>query len=153
MYSAPYFPIGISLLISAGLLGCSALGIQKGLGLWSLAVAIPSSVFLSLTLEWAIVTSNEVQVPTWIQTLAVVRTSLVISLLLLAIWLTPFGRRSSAAALSTLLAGASAALAVVIISPTLGSIQIFLWPVSVAACLCLVGAALFIAKAGLTRIG
>ena len=79
MFSAPYFPIGLSLIAMAGLLICSTVSLRRGLQLWTVPVTLVTSVMLLLVLIWATDGSRTVEVSIWSTTLPIVRVALLTS--------------------------------------------------------------------------
>src|SRR6266571_2389685 len=82
MYSAPFLPIGVSLLAVAGLLACSTVGLRAGLRFWIFPTSLAVSVLLVLVLMWSIYDSQQVLVSTWTITIPIVTICLVTSVIL-----------------------------------------------------------------------
>jgi hypothetical protein len=80
MFSAPYFPIGLSLIAMAGLLTCSTVSLRTGLQLWTVPVTLVTSVMLLFVLIWATDGSETIEVPIWSTTLPIVRVALLTSI-------------------------------------------------------------------------
>lgn len=114
LYSAPYLPIGVSILAVAGLLICSTLGLRTGLQFWTLPVFLSTTVLLVLILIWSTNGSQAAFVDAWTTTLAVVRLCLVTSVLVSILAVTPIGRKRLGASLSTVACGTAIVLCLAI---------------------------------------
>jgi len=73
MFSAPYFPIGLSFIAMAA-------SLRTGLQLWTIPVTLVTSVMLLLVLIWATDGSQKIEVSIWSTTLPIVRVALLTSI-------------------------------------------------------------------------
>jgi hypothetical protein len=144
MYSAPYLPIGVSLLAVAGLLTCSTVGLRAGLRFWIFPTSLAVSVLLVLVLMWSIYDSQQVLVSTWTITIPIVTICLVTSVILALVTVLPAGRRRLGASLTTIASGAATVLCLSILPVSLVPVQpaFFLPALLAAVCLAITAAEL-----------
>jgi hypothetical protein len=133
MFSAPYFPIGVSLLAVAGLLMCSTLSLRRGVQFWIFPVSLSTTVLLVLVLKWSTDVSQTVSVDVWPTTFAVVRLALLSSAIVAILSVAPIGQKRLRASLSTLASTAAAVICLAIAPLTVSPVPAFWLPAVLGA--------------------
>jgi hypothetical protein len=136
MFSAPYFPIGLSFIAMAGLLICSAVSLRTGLQLWTVPVALVTSVMLLLVLIWAANGRQAIAVPIWSTTLSIVRIALLTSVVVTILSLARIGQKPVrfGATFATIALGVAIVLCLAIAPHGLEPVEAAFWlPAIVAA--------------------
>jgi hypothetical protein len=142
IYSAPFLPIGVSLLAVAGLLTCSTVGLRTGLRFWIVPVSLVVTVLLMLVLIWSIYDSHAVLVSTWTITIAIVAACLVASAILMLLSVLPIGRTPLVASLATIALGTATVVGLAMAPLSLEPLEPAFWLPALFAAVCLAAAAM-----------
>ena len=136
MFSAPYFPIGLSFIAMAGLLTCSAASLRTGLQLWTIPVTLVTSVMLLLVLIWATDGSQKIEVSIWSTTLPIVRVAVLTSIVVTILSVARIGQKPLhfGATFATIALGIAIVLCLAIAPHSLEPVEAAFWlPVILAA--------------------
>ncbi len=153
MFSAPYLPIGLSLIAMAGLLTCSTVSLRTGLQLWTVPVTFVTSVMLLLVLIWATDGSQKIEVSIWSTTLPIVRVALLTSIVVTILSVAQIGQKRLhfGATFATIALGIAIVLCLAIAPHSLEPVEAAFWLPVILAAISLVATSTLLVRSRITR--
>ncbi len=153
MFSAPYLPIGLSLIAMAGLLTCSTVSLRTGLQLWTVPVTFVTSVMLLLVLIWATDGSQKIEVSIWSTTLPIVRVALLTSIVVTILSVAQIGQKRLhfGATFATIALGIAIVLCLAIAPHSLEPVEAAFWLPVILAAISLVATSTLLIRSRITR--